>query len=99
MRNDVDQENAENSIDAYDQFFGAEVCLLNKWGIKRMTRVTKSLKNNKGDPRRIEHPTLFADHLLYDVSFLNGQTEDMKVNVIADNMLSQMNSKGHTTKY
>ena len=64
-----------------------------------ITRVTNRMRDNVGNPRDFEHPTLFADHLLYDVSFLNGQTEDMKVNVIADNMLSQMNSEGHTTKY
>ena len=51
--------------------------------------------NNKGDPRRIEHPTLFADHLLYEVSFPNGWTEELTANVIAENMLSQVDSEVH----
>ena len=48
-----------------------------------MTRVTKCVKDNQGNPRAIEHPTLFVDHSLYEVTFPN---------VIADSMLSQVDS-------
>ena len=40
----VNQENDEKAIDTYDQFVGAEVCLLYELGIKIMARVTKSVK-------------------------------------------------------
>ena len=59
-----------------------------------MARVTKRVKDNEGNPRGIEHPTFFADHSLYEVSF-PGQTEDLTANVIAENMLSQVDSEVH----
>ena len=60
-----------------------------------MSRVTNSVKDNEGNPRDIEHPKLFSDHSLYEVSFLNGQTEEMTANVIDENVLSQLYSEGH----
>ena len=58
-----------------------------------MTRVTTRVKDNVDNPRGIEHPTLFVDHLLYEVSFPNGRTEELTANVIAENMLSQADSE------
>ena len=60
-----------------------------------MARVTKCLKANEDKPRGIEHPTLFSDHSLYEVSFTNGQTEELIDNVIAESMLSHVDSEGH----
>ena len=53
MDNVVDQENAEKSVDTYDQFLGSEACLPDELGRKMMDRVTKRVKDNKGDPRGI----------------------------------------------
>ena len=55
-----------------------------------MAIVTKQVKDNRGNPRGIEHPILFADHSLYEVSFTNGQTEDLTLKVISENMLPQL---------
>ena len=38
---------------------------------------------------------LFSDHSLYEVSFPNGRTEDLTLNVITENMLSKIYFKGH----
>ena len=88
----VDQENDENYVDTYDQFVGAEVCLPDKLGRKIMAWVTKLVKDNKGNPIGIEHPTFFAYHSLYEVSFSNVQIEKMTENVIVENILSQVYS-------
>ena len=69
----VDQENSEKSVDTYDHFVGAELCLPHERGRKMIDRVTNCVKDNKGNPRGIEHPTLFADNSLYEVSFTNDQ--------------------------
>ena len=37
-----------------------------------MSIFTKRVKYNEGNPRGIEHPTLFLDRSLYEVSFPNG---------------------------
>ena len=42
----VDQENAENAVDAYYQFVGDELCLPDERGRKMMARVTKHVKYN-----------------------------------------------------
>ena len=52
------------------------------------------MKYNDGNPVGIEHPALFADHSLYDVSFHTGQREELTANIIADNILSQVDSGG-----
>ena len=91
----LDQENAENYVESYDQFVVYEVCLPDEWGKKVMARVTNTVKDNNGNPRDIEQPALFADHSLYEVSFTNGRTEELTANVISENMLSQVYSEGH----
>ena len=60
-----------------------------------IARFTKRVRENKGNPRGIEHTTLFADLSLYEVSFPNVQTEDLTGNVIDKNMLYQVHSEGH----
>ena len=91
----VDQENSEKAVDNYDPFVGAEVCLLDERWRKMISRVTKRVKYNKGKPRGIEHPIFFADQSLYEVSFPSGQIEYLKVNVIAENMLSHVDLERH----
>ena len=87
MVNVVDQENYEKTVDTYDQFIGAEVCLPDEWGRKMMARVTKRVKYNEVNPRGIEHSKLFADHSLYEVSFTKERTEELTANVINENKL------------
>ena len=56
----VDQENSEKSLDAYDQFVDAEVCLPDQRGRKMISRVNKRVN------------ALFADHSFYAVLFPHG---------------------------
>ena len=49
----VDQENSEKAVDAYDQFFDAEVCLTDEQRKQMMSRVTKFVKENGGNPRGV----------------------------------------------
>ena len=91
----MDQDNAEKSVDTYDHFFGAEVCLPDEKGRKQMARVTNRVRDNEGKPRRIEQPTLFADHSIYEVLFTNVQMEELTENIISENMLSQVDSEVH----
>ena len=62
---------------------------------KMTARVTKTVKDNEGNPRGIEHPTLFAYHSLYVISFSNFWTEELPANLIAENMLPQVDSEVH----
>ena len=62
MYNITYQENSEKSVDTYDKFVGAEVCIPDEWGRKIMSRVTKHVKDNDCNTKGIEHPSLFAYH-------------------------------------
>ena len=57
-----------------------------------MARVAKRVNYKKGDPRGSEQPAFYSDQSLYEFSFPNGQTEELKANVISENMLSQVDS-------
>ena len=91
----LDQEIAEKAVDNYDPFVRAEVCITDEQGRKIMAGVTKCVKDNEGNNIGIEHPVLFSDQSLYEVSFPNGQTEDMTANVIAENILTKVDSEVH----
>ena len=79
-------------VDTYDQFVGDEIFLPGEQGIKIMARFAKRVDYNDGKSWGIEQPKLFIYHSLYEISFPNVRTEESKVNVIAENMLSQVNS-------
>ena len=49
----MDEENSEHAVDIYDQFVGAKVYLPDEQRRKMMARVTKRVKDNKGNPREI----------------------------------------------
>ena len=57
-----------------------------------MARVNKRVKDNKDNPIGIEQPILFSDHSILEVSFPNGQREELTANVIAEKMISQVDS-------
>ena len=60
-----------------------------------IAKFTNFVKDNKGNPRGVENPVLFAYHSLYEVSFPNVRTEELTENMIYENMLSQVYSEGH----
>ena len=49
----MEKEISEKDVDTYAQFVGDEVCLPDEQDIKLMDRVTKRVKENEGNPRRI----------------------------------------------
>ena len=57
----VDKKNTEKAVNTYDKFVSAEVCFPDNWGRKMMYIVTKRVKDNNGNSRRIEHTYLFAN--------------------------------------
>ena len=58
---------SEKAVDTYDQFVGAEVCLLDEQGRNIMSRFAKSVNGNEGNPIGIENYTLYAYQSSYEV--------------------------------
>ncbi len=91
----VDNSDARKLADTYDQFLGAEVAIPDQKGSKTMARVTKRVRDNDGNPRGTHTNNPLTNTSLYEVEFTDGHTEELQYNVIAENMMSQIDSEGH----
>ena len=63
--------------------------------IKAMARVSKRVRDNEGNARGTESNNSLTNKLLYEVEFPDGHMEELQYNVIAENMMSQVDSEGH----
>eukprot|EP00978_Attheya_sp_CCMP212_P023206 scaffold70488_cov59-Attheya_sp.AAC.8 len=57
-------------------------------------KVTKRAKDDEGNPIGKAHDNPLLDSRQYKVQFHNGDTEVLTANIIAENLLSQVNDKG-----
>ena len=91
----VDQNDPVHATDTYDKLVGAEVCIPDSKGMKMMAKVVKRIKDNNGTPVGTSHENIFNNHSLYEVKYPDGETAELEYNVIAENMMSQIDSEGH----
>lgn len=89
----IDQTTPESAADTYHKYVGAEVCLPDASGERKMAKVIKRLKtgNNNSDAR---NP--WMDTSTYEVEFPDGHVEELDANIIAENMYSLVDSEGRT---
>ena len=57
--------------------------------------VTKRLKDQDGLPCGVANPNPLLDTQLYEVTFLDGHTEELSANTIAQNLFAQVDKEGH----
>ena len=86
----VDQSNAENQVNTYDSYVGAEVCIPDEKGQKLMARVSKRMKDSDGVAVGQHHENPFMDTSVYEVKYPDGSTAELQANIIAKNMLPYM---------
>ena len=89
----VKADDAESEADTYDQFIGAEIALPNAADEKLMAKVRKKVRSDNHNDGKNYNPIL--DSSVYEVQFSDGTTEEIAANVIAECMLSQVDSEGH----
>ena len=90
----VDNSDESTSDDTYDQYIGAEVSLPDRQGEKLMAKVMRKLRgSDTNDPNSSYSP--LKDHSVYQVQFGDGTTEELTANVIAENMMSNIDPEGH----
>ena len=94
MNQDVECNIAETEADTYDQYTVAELELPDKDGMKRMKRVLQRLRDADVNTDCIGKYRAWADHYKYVIGFCDGSTSKLIVNIIAENMLSQVDSEG-----
>ncbi|GFH56846.1 hypothetical protein CTEN210_13322 [Chaetoceros tenuissimus] len=86
-------DDAETESDTYDKYIGAEISLPNAADNKLMAKVRRKVKSNDLNEDANYNPIL--DNSIYEVQFSDGSTEEISANVIAENMLSQVDAEGH----
>ena len=90
----VDNSDERLLADTYDRYLGAEVAMHDRKGEKLMAKVMRKTHSNDNNANEGNYNYL-NDHLMYEVQFSNGNTEELSANVIAENMLSSCDSEGN----
>ena len=89
----VKSDDAESEADTYDKYIGAEIALPNAADQKLMAKVRKKVQLDERNNENSYNPIL--DGSVYEVQFSDGTTEEIAANVIAECMLSQVDTEGH----
>jgi hypothetical protein len=92
----VDNSDARLASDSYDKYIGAELSLPDRKGSNLMAKVMKKVINADMNDGNNYNPMI--DESVYEVTFSDGTTEELAANVIAENMYSNVDSKGHHYK-
>ena len=91
IKDNSDEERAANS---YDQYIGAEVVLPDRKGEKLIGKVRKRVIYD-GTSTDEGNCNSMHEKSLYKVEYPDGTTEQLASNIIAENMMSQVDSVGH----
>ena len=62
---------------------------------QKLTRVTKRLRDESGNPIGRRHDNPFLDSRLYEVEFSDGEKMLLAGNAIAENVFAQVDEKGY----
>ena len=79
-----------------DQYIGMELALpRGDYGEMIHARVTKRMRDNEGLPigRASDNPLL--DSRKYEVEYADGNVEELTANIIAENLIAQVDNEGH----
>ena len=83
--------------DVYDQYVSAELQLPNGDKMER-AKVLKRHRNLEGKTVGNRHNNPILDTRVYDVEFADGSIKQYSANIIAENMLSQVDGDGYCTQ-
>ena len=91
----VDNSDRRKQANTYDQFINAEVAMPDKEGRTSMGKVVKRVRDNEGKGISTVTDNPLTNSSLYEVEFPDGHSEELQYNIIAENMMSQVDSEGH----
>ena len=79
-----------------DLYVGMELALpRGDKGQMLFARMTKRMKDNEGIPVRTAKSNPLLDFRQYDVKFVDGNVEELTANIIAENLIAQIDEEGH----
>ena len=90
----IDNSDEERAANSYDQYIGAEVMLPDRKGKKIMGKVRKRVRYDDTSTGGGNYNAMH-DKSLYEVEYPDGTTDQLAANIVAGNMMSQVDSEGH----
>jgi hypothetical protein len=90
----VDNTDAERAADTYHSYVGAEVILPDATGNRRMARVLRRVQGNVNNDNQSVITNPLLDTSVFEVQFPDGTVDRLNANVIAENLLSQVDEQG-----
>ena len=90
----IDNSDEERAANSYDQYLGVEVGIPDRKGEKLMGKVKKLVRYDDTSIGKGDY-NVICDKSLYDVEYPDGTMEKLAANIIAENMMSQVDSEGH----
>ena len=92
---DVPEADDTFDPDAFDSFLGMELSV-DRGDVHPMhAKVTKRLKDHRGNPIGTAHDKIMLDTRMYEVEFIDGTKQAMTANLIAENMFATVDEEGH----
>ena len=92
---DVPEADEEFDPDSYDAYLSMEVNVNSGDVHPTKGRVTKRLKDNRGNPIGKAHNNPHLDTRMYEVEFVDGRKQAMSANLIAENMFATVDEQGN----
>ena len=87
----VDCTSAEIEVGTHDHYIGAELQIPDKILIKRMARLRQIFRDSYGNPEGTGKYRAWVYDTDYEIGFFDVSTSKLTVNIVAENMLSQVN--------
>ena len=81
--------------DCYDNYLQMEVAIDKGGEHPEIARVTKRLKDHRGNPIGTANDNPILDTRMYEVEYADGHKQALSANVIAENMLATVDEEGH----
>ena len=90
----IDNSDEERAPNSYDQYIGAKVVLPDWNGEKLMGKIRKRVRYDDTCTGKFNYNAMHEKYL-YEVEYPDGTTEQLSANILAENMLSQVDSEGN----
>jgi hypothetical protein len=81
--------------DSYDHYLNMELAIDRGAEYPEYAKVTKRLKDHRGNPIGTANNNPILDTRMYEVEFVDGHKQALSANVIAENMFASVDEEGH----
>ena len=92
---DVPEADDEFDPDAFDHYLDMELAIDRGGEHPEFARVTKRLRDHRGNPIGTANNNPILDTRMYEVEFADGHKQAFSANVIAENMFATVDEEGH----